>query len=764
VRFVTGHGSYTDDLKRPGQLYGYVVRSPHAHAEIRAIDLEAARNAPGVAGILTSSDLEAMGVGPLPCLAPVKNRDGSPQVLPLRPVLAAGRVHFVGEGVAFVLADTFEAARDAAELVEIDYEELPAVGTVEAALAPGAPLVWDEAAGNVAFDWQAGKPEETEAAFARAARVVRLDLVHNRIVPNSMEARACVADYDATADRVTLTTSSQGSHALRDRLSTVMGTDPERLRVVTPDVGGGFGMKLFPYPEHVLAVVAARVFKRPVRWTSGRDEAFLSDTHGRNLRARCELALDSEGRILALRVASQANLGAYNSTFGPMIPTMAGGRVLGGVYQISAVTFEVQGVFTNSAPVDAYRGAGRPEVAYMIERLMDAAGRETGLGPVEIRKRNFIPPEAMPYQNWCGIPFDYGEFARNLDDALKFAQAESFPQRRSEARRRGKLRGLGISYYVEITAGGSTEYAEIRVRDDEVEVIVGTQSNGQGHETSFAQLVAEQLGVPFETVRVRNGDSDALPGGGGTGGSRSLHMAGGAIERAVDALEEKGKSLAGHLLEAAPADIEFRVEDGEGRFRIVGTDRSVGLFDLARAARNTDSLPPDLAEEFAEGLAETAMYKGESSTFPNGCHVCEIEIDEATGVAQVVAYHVVDDFGRVINPMIVEGQVQGGVAQGIGQALYEDCVYDPDSGQLVTGSFMDYCMPRATDMPAFRIGDVIVPATTNPLGVKGAGEAGTTASLAAVMNAIADAVPGAAAAHMDMPATPEKVWQACRQA
>jgi carbon-monoxide dehydrogenase large subunit len=762
VRFVTGRGCYTDDLAMPNQAYGVVVRSTHAHAGIGGIDVAAARAAPGIVAVFTHAELDELGIGPMPCVAPVKNRDGSDQALPDRPVLARGRVRYVGEPVAFVVADSAEAARDAAELVEVDYEPLPAVGTIEAAVASDAPPIWEEAPGNIAYDWQMGDAAAVDAAFAAADRVVRLDLVHNRVVPNPMEPRACIAEYDAASDRTTLHTSSQGAHGLRERLAGMVFNEPlEKLRVVTPDVGGGFGMKIFPFPEHVLTIVAARELKRPVRWTGGRDEAFLGDTHGRDARTHGELALDRDGRILALRVTNRANLGAYNSTFGPMVATAAGGRILGGVYAIPAVLFRVKGVFTNSGLVDAYRGAGRPEAAYIIERLVDAAGRETGLGPAEIRRRNFMKPESMPHTNWWGIPFDSGDFARNLADALQFAEYDTFEARRAAARARGRRRGIGVSYYVEITGGSPIEHAEIKVLDGAVEVVVGTQSNGQGHETTFAQLVAERLGVPFDAVRVRCGDSDVLPTGGGTGGSRSLHMAGGAIRVTADRIEAKGRRLAAHLLEAAEADVEFRVEaDGAGRFRIVGTDRAVGLFDVARAAR-TPGLPDGLATDFAAGLAEIGTYNAEASTLPNGCHVCEIEIDEATGTSHVVSYHVVDDFGRIVNPLIVEGQVHGGVAQGIGQALLEDCRYEADSGQLITGSFMDYGMPRADDVPWVRFAYNEIPCRTNPLGVKGCGEAGTVGALAAVMNAVVDAL---GVRHIDMPATPEKLWRAMHRA
>lgn len=752
LRLITGRGQYTDDINLPGQAQLYVLRSPHAHARIGRIDTAAARQAPGVLAVYTIDDLKADKVGTLPCVLPVKNRDGSAMTLPPRPALADGTVRYVGDPVACVVAESLAAARDAAELIEVDYDILPATADTAAARRDGAPLVWDKVPGNLAFDWEFGDRAKIEAAFASAAHVTRVELLNNRIVVNAMEPRACIGDYKDGV--LTFYAPTQGGHTHKGLLAqAIFNMPPDKVRVVTPDVGGGFGMKSFLYPEQVLACFAARKLGRPVKWTGDRSESFLSDTQGRDNVTSAELAFDGNGKAVALRVKTLANMGAYLSNFAPLIPTMAPLGVLGGVYDIPLKLFSVEGVYTHTVPIDAYRGAGRPEVCYIIERLMEAAARELGLTQDEIRRRNFIKPEQFPYDNGNGGQFDSGEFERCMNDAMEMAGWKDFEARRQEAARRGRMRGIGLSYYVEITPGNPQEIAKVDFEaDDTVSVWVGTQSNGQGHDTTFAQIVAEKLGIDYDRINIRYGDTDRLKQGGGTGGSRSLYMAGNAIVMASDEIIKRGREIAGHALEAATADIEFT----DGRFTVAGTDRGIGLLDLARAIREGKvNLPPELAEK---GLNEEAIFTRSAPTFPNGCHICEVEIDPDTGVVDVVDYSVCDDFGKVINPMIVNGQVHGGIVQGIGQALLEHAVYDPDSGQLLSGSFMDYAMPRADVLPNFKLRMNEVLCRTNPLGVKGCGEAGTVGACAAVVNAIIDALAPLGVRSVDMPATPQAVW------
>ena len=747
-RFITGQGRYTDDISLPRQAYGVVLRSPHAHARIRAIDTAAARAMPGVLAVYTVADLKAEGIGNLPCIIPLKNRDGSDRADSPRPALADGRVRHVGDPVAFVVAETVAAGRDAAERIEVDYETLDAVADMGQALEPGAPQVWDRAPGNRAFDWEVGDKAKADALFAKAAHVTRLELVNNRIVVASLEPRGMLANFDAASGRFTVYTPTQGSFALKRLLATAIFRLPEdRFHVITPDVGGGFGMKIFLYPEQVLCCFAARKLGRPVKWTSERTEAFLSDTHGRSNLTVGELALDQDGVFLALRVHNRADMGAYLSMFGPFIPTAAGTKVLASVYRFQAVYARVEGVFTHSVPVDAYRGAGRPESNYLVERLIDTAAAELDIERTELRRRNFVPPEAMPWTSAMGLVYDSGEFAANLAEALKRADWAGFEARRAEAKRRGKRRGIGVAYYLEATGGSPTERAEIRfAADGMVEVLVGTQSTGQGHETAYTQIACERLGVPPERVRIVQGDSDRIPTGGGTGGARSLYSEGGAILEAAVKVIDKGKAVAGEVLEAAAVDIEFDA----GRFRIAGTDRAIAILDLAERLRGKGG--------DAEALNAAADHQIQAVTFPNGCHVCELEIDEATGVPAIVRYTVVDDMGRVINPLIVPGQIHGGVVQGAGQALYENVVFD-GGGQMLTGSFTDYCLPRADNFPAIDVTLREVPCKTNPLGVKGAGEAGAVGAAPAVIGAVVDALRDLGIRHVDMPATPEKLWR-----
>ena len=761
MRLITGHGSYTDDIALPGQAYAVFARSPHAHANLVSVDVSEARAAPGVIAVLTFDDIEALGAGRLTCLAPLKSRDGSPFKPSEQPFLATGKVRFVGEAIAMVIAETPAAARDAADLVMVDYDPLDAVGTLEAVEQGAGSPIWDSAPDNLCLDWAQGDEAGVDAAFAQAAFTAAIDVVQNRIVCNAMEPRAANGVYDAGQDLYTLHTASQGVASARDRIALFLGHPKEKVHILTEDVGGGFGMKNFIYPEQLCCLLAARVTGRPVKWTGERSEAFMGDADGRDMRTRAEAALDAEGRLTALRITGSGNIGGYLSQFGIFIPTLAGGRIFGGVYRIPAVFANVKCWFTNTGPVDAYRGAGRPEAAYLMERLMDRCAVAVGVDPVEIRRRNLLTPAELPAKNWAGIEFDSGVFHENLEAALVQADYAGFEGRRAAAAAEGKLLGLGVAYYVEITAGGGKEPAVIRFNENGgIDVHLGTQSNGQGHETSFAQVVAERLGVPFEAVSIKQGDSFRDIDGGGTGGSRSLHMSGGAILSASDEVIRKGKLAASHVLEAAPADIEFTASAAAGgAFTIAGTDRTISIGALAQEAKRRD------IEGLEEGLDSTSTYQSTNSTFPNGAHLCEVEVDPETGVTRILRYTVVDDFGRVINPMIVAGQVHGGIVQGIGQALIENCVYDAESGQLLTGSFMDYGMPRADDVPDFTITfNESAPCPSNPLGVKGCGEAGTVGALAAVMNALADALKVRGIDHIDMPATPLRVWQALQEA
>ena len=752
-RLLIGGGRYTDDITLANEAFGIVLRSPHAAARILSIDTAAAAGFEGVLGIYTGKDLAADGIGSLPCVIPLKNRDGSGRAEVPHPVLADGEVRHVGDPVAFIVATTHQAARDAAEAVVIDYDVLPSITDLGATLDKDAPVVWPQAAGNVCFDWETGDKARTEALFARAAHVTRLTVVNNRIVASSMEARAAVADYDAATGRWTLYTNTQGGWTIKSMLAQAIFKVPEdQFRIVTPDVGGGFGMKLFLYAEHALTCYAARRLGRPVRWISERSEAFLSDTHGRDNITQGEIALDKDGRFLAMRTRNVANMGAYLSNFAPFIPTMAGTKVLASVYNFQAIYANVVGVFTHTVPVDAYRGAGRPESNYVVERLIDAAAAEVGIDRVEIRRRNMVKPGAMPYVTAMNQTYDSGDFEKVLDAALEKIDWAGFEARRASSARRGLKRGIGMSYYLEATGGGPTERAEIRFAEDGfVDVFVGTQSTGQGHETAYVQLTVDQLGIDGDKVRIRQGDTDAIPMGGGTGGARSLYSEGQAILITAASVIEKGKKAASEALEAAVADIEFSA----GRFSVTGTDRGLDIMELAAAQRARAA-----GGQEATTLDAAEVAKIDVHTFPNGCHMAEVEIDPDTGMIAVLRYIVCDDVGKAVNPMIVRGQVHGGVAQGFGQAVMEQTAYDPQSGQLLSGSFMDYALPRAADLPDIEVDLIEVPCLTNPLGVKGAGEAGAVGSPPAVINAIVDALSYAGVKSIDMPATPEKVWKA----
>ncbi len=756
-RLLKGAGSYTDDIQLPGTVHGVVLRSPHAAAAIVAVDTATAKTMPGVLAVYVAADLDADDIGTLPCAAKVKNRDGTDQVSPERPVLARTAVHHVGTPVAFVVAQTVKQARDAAEAIVVDYDIRPSATDLATAMDPGQPQVWPEAPRNICFDWEIGDKAAVEAQFAQAAHVTRLTVVNNRIVVNSMEARAALAAYDAASGRWTLRTNTQGGWSIKNFLAgAIFKVDPDKFRVITPDVGGGFGMKLFLYPEQVLTCYAARKLGRPVKWASERSEAFLSDTQGRDNITLGEIAVDKDGTFLALRTRNIANMGAYLSNYAPFIPTGAGTGVLASVYGFRAVYANVIGLFTNTVPVDAYRGAGRPEANYVVERLVDAVARELGIDRVELRRRNMVTPDRMPHRTPMGKIYDSGDFRIVLDHATKTVDWAGFEKRRTEAARRGKRRGIGMAYYLEATGGAPTERAEIRFAEDGfVDVYVGTQSTGQGHETAYVQLTVDQLGVPGEKVRVRQGDTDTIPVGGGTGGARSLYSEGQAILATATTVIERGRKAASESLEAAPADIVFEA----GRFGIVGTDRGIGIMELAaqqraRAAKGEDVTTLDAAE-----VAEI-----KSHTFPNGCHIAEVEIDPETGVIDVVRYSVTDDVGKAVNPLIVRGQVHGGVAQGFGQAVLERTAYDPSSGQLLSGSFMDYAVPRADDLPDIEVDLIEVPCGTNPLGVKGAGEAGAVGSPPAVINAVVDALSPLGITHVDMPATPEQIWRAVAKA
>ena len=772
-RFLIGRGNYTDDFKRLNMTHAVHVRSPYAHARILGIDFTDAAAMPGVVAVLTGADMEADKVGSLPCGWQIHSKDGSPMKEPPHYPLARDRVRYVGDAVAVVIAETREQARDAAEMVVVDYEELPAVGSSTRAIAGGAPLVHDDAPDNVCYDWHLGDQAAVDAAFANAAHVAKIDLVNQRLVPNAMEPRAAMGEYDQSNGEYTLTTTSQNPHVTRLLMGAfVLGIPEHKLRVVAPDVGGGFGSKIFHYGEEAVVTWAARKVGRPVKWTADRSESFLTDAHGRDHVSHAELAMDADGNFLALRVSTLANLGAYLSTFAPSIPTYLYATLLAGQYKTPAIYAEVKAVFTNTSPVDAYRGAGRPEACYLIERLVDVAAGVMGMDKTEIRRRNFVPKEAMPYQTPVALQYDTGDFAKNLDIALPLVDYPGFQQRRAESKARGKLRGIGFATYIEAcgiapsnVAGalgaraGLYECAEVRFHPTgSVTVFTGSHSHGQGHETTFAQIVAERFGVPIENVEIVHGDTNKIPFGMGTYGSRSLAVGGSALVKAMDKVERKAKKIAAHMLEAAETDIEVK----EGRFTVAGTDKSLGIGDIALQAYVPHNFPLD---ELEPGLDEQAFYDPKNFTYPNGCHVCELEIDPDTGVTTIVSFAAVDDFGNVINPLIVEGQVHGGLVQGIGQALYENCVYDEESGQLVTGSYMDYCMPRADDVPSFTVRyHEDQPCTHNPLGVKGCGEAGTIGAAAAVMNAVVDALSDYGVTHMDMPATPEKVWRTIRDA
>ena len=748
-RFLTGKGRYTDDINRPGQAYIYFLLSPHARAKINGIDTAAAQKAPGVLGVFTAADLAADGVGGPICGWVVTQKNGKPHTSPKVGALASDRVNHVGEHVAAVVAETLAQAKDAAELIEVDYDPQPAVTRMPDALASGAPQLHDDVPGNLCFDWEIGDKAATDAAFAKAHHVTKLNIVNNRLVPNALEPRAAIGEYDSGTDSTTLYTTSQNPHVARLVLAAFMGLGPEnKLRVVAPDVGGGFGSKIYVYRDEIITLWAAKKLNRPVKWTSDRSAAFLTDAHGRDHETVAELAVDKDGNFLGLRVSTVANVGAYNQIFSTATPSYLYGCLLAGQYKTPAIYGEVKTVFTNTAPVDAYRGAGRPEATFVVERLVEKTAREMGIDKTELRKRNFIQPDQFPYQSPCLVQYDSGDFPLLLKRAQELIDYKGFEARRKASAAKGKLRGIGMSCWVEACGlapsavvgalgGGVGQWESANIKFNptgSVTVFTGSHTHGQGHETVYAQIVAEHLGIPEENVEVVHGDTAVVPFGMGTYGSRSGPVGGGAVFKAAQKIVEKGRKIAAHLFEASVEDVEY----DKGTYSVAGTDKKKTMAEIAFAAYVPHNYPLDVLEP---GLDETAFFDPANFTFPSGAYIAELEVDP--------------DTGKVMNPMIVAGQLHGGFAQGIGQALLEQCVYD-ENGQLLTGSLMDYCMPRADDLPSFKTEETNQPCPHNPLGVKGCGEAGAIGSPPAIINAVVDAI----GVDIDMPATPEKVWRA----
>ncbi|MFL5105968.1 MAG: xanthine dehydrogenase family protein molybdopterin-binding subunit, partial [Xanthobacteraceae bacterium] len=752
-------------INRHGQAHAYFLRSPHAHAVIKAIDISNARKLPGVVDILTGEDLAEDKIGGLICGWMIHSKDGSPMKMAPHPALAKDKVCHVGDPVAVVIADSLAEARDAAEQVNVEYEVLPAVADPAQAKRTGAPQIHEVAPNNTIYEWHLGDKQKTDAAFASAKHVASLDLTNNRLVPNAIEPRAAIAEYDAGTDSFTLWNTTQNPHVARLVIAAFVGMAPEhKLRVIAPDVGGGFGSKIFIYPEEVVALWASRRVGRPVKWVAQRTEAFISDAHGRDHVTHAEMAFDENGKILGLRASTIANLGAYMSTFSSSVPTYLYATLLSGQYDVPTIYCEVDAVYTNTVPVDAYRGAGRPEATFVVERLVEIGARAMGIDPAELRRRNFI--KSFPHQTPVIMTYDAGDYHASLKKALEAADYKNFAKRKRESARDGKLRGIGLSAYIEACgiapsqAVGSLgcgvglwESAEVRVNPTgSVEILTGTHSHGQGHETTFAQLVSERLGIPIDTISIVHGDTDKVQFGMGTYGSRSGAVGMSAVVKALDKVEAKAKKVAAHLLEAAEGDIEFK----DGKFTVSGTDKSAAWGEVALNAYIAHRFA---GQELEPGLKEGAFYDPTNFTFPAGCHVCEVEVDPSTGKTDIVGWTAVDDFGVVINPMIVEGQVHGGIAQGVGQALLEHTVYNSD-GQLVSGSFMDYTMPKADDFPPFQVDMTVTKCPSNPLGIKGCGEAGAIAAPAAVINAITHAI---GSEDLAMPATPQAVWAALQK-
>ena len=755
-RFLTGRGRYVDDLQLAHQAYGTVVASPHAHARIRGIDVRAAAAAPGVLCVLTAADARADNLGGMPPLFMPEDMGGPKGYRTFKPLLAGDKARHVGERIAFVVAEHQAQAREAAELVAVDWEPLPAVVNVEDAVKDGAPRIWEEWTSNVAFPLMMGNKQATDAAFAGAKHVVSLRLENNRLSANALEPRGAIGDYSPADDSYTLYTSTQNPHGVRQVLCQAVFKMPEtKLRVVAYDVGGGFGMKGDTYPEEGLVLWASRRIGRPVRWTATRSESLTGDDHGRDQVVTCEMALDENGKILAIRSQAVHAVGAYVTGAG-VVPVLYSLKLIPNVYVVPALYVATRAIFTNTTPTGPYRGAGRPEAVYIAERLLDLAAQTLKLDPVEIRRRNYIAPGAMPYTTSTGFVYDSGEFGRLTDKCLELADWKGYAARKTATEKKGRRRGRGMIYYIE-DCGVFNERMELRFDPSgTVTIVAGTFSHGQGHATTYAQMVTEWLGVPFESIRFVQGDTDQVSFGRGTYASRSVMLGGNALKVAADALIEKAKPMAAQMLEASAGDLSFQ----DGRFQITGTDRSIALVDVAKAFYRPVGLP----KQFGIGLEASGSWATDPSNFPNGCHVCEVEVDPETGVVTIDRYAVVDDVGRIINPLICEGQIQGGLAQGIGQALLEVVAYDGESGQLLSGSFSDYTMPRADDLPGFDLEFIEVPCTTNPLGVKGAGEAGSVGAPPTVINAILDALRPLGVEHVDMPATPRRVWEAIRAA
>jgi carbon-monoxide dehydrogenase large subunit len=751
-KLVQGQGRYTDDINVAGQAYAVMVRSSNAHGIIRGIDTAAAKAMPGVLAVLTGADLA--GYGGLKCNLPIKSRDGSPIRYTPRPALPTDKVRYVGDPVACVVAETIAQAKDAAEAVVLDIEPLPAVMSARDAAEPGAPVLYDEVPGNVCLDYHYGDSDKVTAAFAGAAHVFKLPLVNQRLVVNAIEPRSAIGEFDKSDGKWTLHSCSQGVFGLKNMMRDILGAKPEQLRILTGNVGGSFGMKAASYPEYVCILHAAKVLGRPVKWTDERSGSFVSDHHGRDFDMTMEAAFDKRGIIQAVRLTGFGNMGGYLAAFGPLLPTLNVTKNNVGMYRTPLLEVSTKCVFTNTTLVSAYRGAGRPEGAYHMERMMDYAAAELGIDRFELRRRNFIRAKDIPFTSAAGLVYDSGDFPGLFDNAMEEADVAGFKQRKRESKRAGKLRGLGVGCYVETTAAGTTEMGGLRFEDDgTVTIVTGTLDYGQGHAAPFAQILSEKLGVPFDRIRLMQGDSDQLVTGGGTGGSRSAMLSGTAIMQASDKVIEKGKDIAAHVLEAAAGDIEFR----NGRFVIAGTDRAIGIMELAERLRGDLKLP----EGMAASLDVTHVTEPVPGTFPNGVHVAEVEIDPETGNADVVKYTAVNDFGTVVNPMLVEGQIQGGVVQGLGQALLEGVIYDAE-GQLLTGSFMDYAMPRAHNAPNITVLNRGIPTKTNPVGAKGCGEAGCSGSLPTVANAVIDALSDYGIRDLPMPMTPSRIWQAIR--
>jgi carbon-monoxide dehydrogenase large subunit len=755
-RLLTGGGNYLDDVTLPRQARAHILRSPHAAAKILSIDTAAAKDAPGVLAVLTAEDYEADGYGVPKCTPKRKTRDGKPMFEPYNRSLVSGCVRMVGDYVALVVAETLEQAKDAAELIEVDYEILPSVTSAYQAIQPGAPLVWDECKDNICFVHLVGDKEATDRAFADAPVTVRQWLPVNRSAHVTMEPRGAIGEYDSRSKRWTLYTGCHYPWQIRTELCDIFGVPEQLFTVKTGDIGGSFGLRGATYHEHILVCWAARRIGRPVKWVADRSEGFMSDHHGRDQSWDGELALTKDGKILAMRAKNYANVGAYLSSRGTL-PPVANLGTAAGTYDVPAMHIDVTGIFTNTNPLCPFRGNGRPEASYLIERLMDLAADEIGMDPAELRRRNSIRPDQMPYKTALVFTYDCGEFEKSIDMAKEMSDWDGFAARRAEARKRGRLRGIGMSSTIERAAAPSFEMADIRFHQGgTVTVAVGTTQQGQGHETIYKQIIWERLGVHPDNVLVVEGDTEMLANGGGTGGSRSATLGGNTVAAATDKIIEKGKLIAGYMLEAAEGDIEF----AEGTFRVAGTDRSVSLSEVVKKSYDGGNLPAELEP----GLAVTQGYQTQLENFPNGCHVCEVEIDPETGVIDVVDYKVVDDVGTVLNPLTLKGQRQGGVVHGVGQALLEHIQFDAESGQLITGSFMDYTMPRADNLSFIDVKSNPVPTATNPLGCKGAGEAGTVGAVPCVMNAVVDALSELGIRHIDMPATPMRVWQAIQDA